>query len=577
MTDNKAKEAAVEKREASLTSQPIHEARSIAESDELYYVTPQATGRNKEEAVQTTGQPKTLEQPRVEWEPPQEPIRSQSLVDADVEMRDRAGEATARSQTGQGKAPPMSHESLVDTDVEMRNRTEEATYRTQVARQEAPPLASKTPIDDEAVLVEKNMTFRDEEQPPVPARRPTTEDHEMLAVQLQAEEDGTAAGWSQPEEEDVVPILPSRHISFVPSFDMETQDFTLSWRRPLTDYPSLTITPDAESDSYWRLNYQTKYFARLHRYQSTQARVDGDFPARQVAEMKFPDFIWPGCGPTIKLEPYDEAAGPRRADIFMKCTGWLTTRYAVDVPVLGGARCTWRTLRSVNKGTTNGQGGEDVAPSSHADPDVDGRLTLSFNSTTTDEAKQLLTVGDLIAQAKNLINNDAWTPYPPHYLIMGPSANSERIIATYSRLAPWNRNAGTLSINSDHSTSPEYIEGIIIACAAMVGMQDRMGLASSLMEASTESVMAKRREGNGAGLTSGGIRPYVRGLQKSSTAPVERKEEEKEMPQRSGSVRKGLERLSMQARELVPKSAGAGRVVEGHRKADEKTDVDVAA
>ncbi|KAK4631129.1 hypothetical protein CLAFUW4_02370 [Fulvia fulva] len=559
MADSKAKEAAEERRESTGTALPVYDTRSVTSADELYYVTPQATGQNEKEAAEPSKVPKTLEELKAEWE----------------------------QYEG-----PMTHESFVDTEIEMRNRMVETALRSQAARQEAPPLPPKTLIDDERVMVEKNVTFQDEQQPPVLHRRPTTEDDEKLAMQLQAEEDSAAAARQQEVEEvPPSPSLPTRHTSFAPSFGTESQPFTLSWRRPLTDYPSLTITPNSSSSdasSYWRLNYQTKYFARLHRYSATDARVDGDFPARQVAELKFPEFIWPGCGPTLKLEPYDEAVGPRRADIFMRCTGWMTTRYAVDVPVLGGARCTWRTLRPVKRDVPTPPIGEDAAhsqdgPSWQPDPDVDGRLTLS---STSSEPRQLLTVGDLVSQAKNLINDETWTPYPPHHLIMGTSPNSGRIIATYTRAAPWNKNAGTLSINTDHSTSPEYIEGIIIACAAMVGMQDRMGLASSLMEASTESIMASKRKGNGGiPLTPGRIRPYIRSLHKSQTAPVNSEVAEEDpytgvasKPSRSGSVQRSLKRLSMQAQALVPKSAGAAPARKSESgKVDEKMEVGVAA
>ncbi|CAK4031408.1 Hypothetical predicted protein [Lecanosticta acicola] len=571
MADNKAIETAEDKRESIATTLPVYDARSVA-SEELYFVTPQATGQDEEQAVKPDNEPKLSDELKTERE----------RIDG-----------------------PMSPQTIVDTDVEMRSRTEEAAKYSQEAPQEAPPLPPKGPIDDESVTVEKNVIFMDE-KPPVLPTRPSLSEDEKRAMQLQAEEDGVHAGPAsrgkgvsfedtekppglptrpasddeelatnpQAEEDDTTPNLSVRHVSFDPALGTSQSTYTFLWRRPLTDYPTLTITPNADSRSYWRLNYESKYFARLYRYQADQARVDGDIPARQVAEIKFPEFIWPGCGPAIKIEPHGEAAGPERKETFMKCAGWMTTRYSLDMSVLGGAKCTWRAIRPPKKDANGGGNGQDADMPSQPDPTGSDSASPTRGPLAQKSAGELVTVGDVIAQAKAYINDESWTPYPKLHLVLGTATSSGRVIASYSRAAPWNKNAGELSIvSSQHEpNSDEYTEGIIIACTAMVGMQDRMGLANSLMEASTESVVASKRKGNLP--TANKIRPYIR-LQKSNTAPTSEKTAAAPVvpdSRRETVFQRSLKRLSAQ---LVARPAGA--VPERKGAVDEKKEVGVAA
>lgn len=521
MSDSKAAEAAQEKRESTATAPPAYDAGSVAGSEDLYFVTPQATGQNEKEVSRNEPKPQTSDEIKRDWE----------RIDG--------------PSTGEGLAEPGSGES---------------------SKQEAPPLPPKTPIDDEPVTVEKNVHFEDFDQAPALPTRPVFDDEE-LARQLQAEED------------EMAPQLPARHVSFSPSLaSNETHStYTFSWRRPLTDYSTLTITPNTDAPCYWRLNYQSKYLARLYRYYPSQARVDSDFPARQVAEVKFPEFIWPGCGPTITFEPHEEAAAPERVGRFMKCTGWMTPRYTLEMPALGGAKCTWRAVRPSKKDVNGAENGEAGEVWWQGDAEAGAQPQEHVAQRTGNGEPQVTTVGDLIAQAKACINDDSWTPYPKQHFVMGTSANSGRVIAEYTRAAPWNKNAGVLSIitSQDGSTSPEYIESIIIACAAMVGMQDRMGLASSLMEASTESVMASRRRGNMP--TPNSIRPYLR-FQKRTSVPANEYAVEDEAAQkktglqRENSIQRSLKRLSAQ---LVPRSAGAAP--DKKLGVDEKAEVAVRA
>ncbi|KAK4629047.1 hypothetical protein CLAFUW4_08646 [Fulvia fulva] len=420
MADSKAQEAAREEQDEQWVevAPPAYEASANGADEEgdLYYATPQHTGLNEKTASL-----------------PQEPSRPET---------DSTNLATVSKD-----------------DVKARQQEEAAVwYKQAPLLSEAPPLPVKEPIH---VPSEHSMALEHLKHMPALPVRPKFDD-EMLALQLQQEKQERAA------------VLPPPPHTYKITDSIDSFSYTFSWRRPLTDHPTLSITANDTSTnaSHWRLNYQSKYSSRLHRYQADQARVDGDFPARQIAEIKFPEFILPGCGPTITFEAHEDAidrkgsAHAMREDKFMKCSGWFTTQYALEVPSFGGARCTWRPAQSATDPS-------QPSPASTSQP-------------------QRITTGDLMAQAKRYMNDDTWTPYPNQQLII---SQTNHIVATYTRAAPWAKDAGILHIVRPHDIQylDEYIEGIIIATVAMVGMQDRLGLASSLMQASTEGVLASRR------------------------------------------------------------------------------------
>ena len=305
------------------------------------------------------------------------------------------------------------------------------------------------------------------------------------------------------------PVLPPAHEA---SFGVPLT-YTFAWHRPLLDFPTLQITPtngtvipssfpDIPPTASWRLNYDSKYNARLHRYTATQTGADrhtsqaGDFPFRQVAEVRFPEFIIPGagCGAVIKFDPHEEEVarlgnisnGKRptpRIQKFMQCTGWLSTRYTMEVPVLDHLQATWKTIPRP-KTTRFGNG---VAETQQETAVVE-RKTTDIEREAKKRNVTLVTIGDLIDQARRTLNDETWTPYAPQQLIIEFDG---RQVATYQRASPWAKIAGTLTIHQPEigqvSVTPEFVEGIIIATTSMVGMQDRIGLASGLMEAANTS------------------------------------------------------------------------------------------
>ncbi|USW59356.1 hypothetical protein Slin15195_G126750 [Septoria linicola] len=293
--------------------------------------------------------------------------------------------------------------------------------------------------------------------------------------------------------------------------------YTFAWHRPILDFPNLHIAPtnnaaipssypDIPPTASWRLNYDSKYHARLQRYTAAQTASDrhtaqvGDFPFRQIAEVKFPEFIIPGagCGATVKFDPHEEelarlgnvsniSSGKKpspRVQKFMQCTGWLSTRYSMEIPVLDHLQASWKTIprprttRIVSGGVSETQ--EETA--------IVERKTSDIERQARNRNVKLITIGDLIDQARRTLNDETWTPYAPQQLIIEFDG---RCVATYQRASPWAKHAGTLTIRQPEigqvQVTPEFIEGIIIATAAMVGMQDRIGLASGLMEAANTS------------------------------------------------------------------------------------------
>lgn len=84
------------------------------------------------------------------------------------------------------------------------------------------------------------------------------------------------------------------------------------------------------------------------------------------------------------------------------------------------------------------------------------------------------------------MKSPSWTPFPPQQLV---EELSKRVLATYARAAPWAKHQGYLKILPfEQELTAEVIEGIVIATAALVGMQDAMGVTASLIESGVDSV-----------------------------------------------------------------------------------------
>lgn len=378
------------------------------------------------------------------------------------------------------------------------------------------PAYAATPI--EAVSEEQLFMPAEEKRPvsPAPPTLPSAEE-EKKALQVH---------FAEQQEEEAVPPLPTRpsdiHVdksisqeSTHPSGDIPLK-YTFAWNRPLLDFPTLEIrpadnatipssSPTVPPTSHWRLNYDKKYHARLHRYTATPSDINrntsqaGDFPFRQIAEIKFPEFIIPGagCGAMVKFDIHEEeltrlgsyatSRGKKplpRVQKFMQCEGWLTTSYMMEVPVVDHLLATWKTAPRPKAANTAGTG--PVEPT---------KETAIVERKTTDmerEAKKqniaLVTIGDMIETAKRTLNNETWTPYAPQQLVV---ESDGRVVATYQRASPFAKHAGVLTIHETEiyraSSAAEFIEGIVIATTSMVGMQDRIGLASGLMEAASTS------------------------------------------------------------------------------------------
>lgn len=330
--------------------------------------------------------------------------------------------------------------------------------------------------------------------------------------------------FAESQEEEPAPELPRRPSGSVDktssheslhSVSSKPLNYIFAWNRPLLDFPTLEITPADDAPipssspmvpptSHWRLNYDKKYHARLHRYTTTPHDVNrntaqvGDFPYRQIAEIKFPEFIIPGagCGAMVKFDTHEEeltrlgsyatARGKKpipRVQKFMQCEGWLTTSYMMEVPVLDHLQASWKSAprpKPVNAVPEQGGITKETA--------IVERKTTDMEREAKKQNVALVTIGDMIETAKRAINNETWTPYAPQQLVV---ESDGRVAATYQRASPFAKHAGVLTIHQPEvdqvSNLAEFIEGIVIATTAMVGMQDRIGLASGLMEAASTS------------------------------------------------------------------------------------------
>lgn len=235
--------------------------------------------------------------------------------------------------------------------------------------------------------------------------------------------------------------------------------FRVQMRRPLLDFWTISITPlQAVPDlSGWELTYTSKHTANMRRHAAApQERL----VLREIADITFPKpkDIWPGCGPIIKFFPHEaetERKGHRHAtptDRFMQCTGWLTQKYALDLPALNGARVVWE-VSDKNLPMADG--------ATHAGSERSGK------------GKEVLDVqaSRAVDQPSASKEKQSWTPFSRQYLV---EEYSEDVHASYLRAAPWSKYSGTLTIAP--GSSPELVEGVVITTAAMVAMQYYIGL-----------------------------------------------------------------------------------------------------
>lgn len=341
--------------------------------------------------------------------------------------------------------------------------------------------ASEAGSDNVHHFVAAQQDSKEAKPPPVPPK--SIESHEQ---QASPEDSSTAAKPQNSLDEKKQPLPEPEKAPLLSSEPPSTTSsgiplsFNFAWTRPWTDYPTLKIAPSAPLPSHepktpptaqWRLNYQKKYFARLHRYDDSGSK--GDFPMRQVAEIKYPEFKVASGGPVITFEPHEaeiERRGARhvsRTQRMMVCSGWWSSRYAMDLVGPRAAAVEWRVVREREEDVEAG-----TAPAAAA---REGPKTPE----------------QVFEYAKKLVTDDSWTPFPGQELVEQSSGN---VLARYTRFAPWAKSTGKLELTQPDNVeiTPEYVEGLVIATAAMVGMQDRSGLAAGLVEASAESYMASR-------------------------------------------------------------------------------------
>ncbi|KAF2169551.1 hypothetical protein M409DRAFT_19963 [Zasmidium cellare ATCC 36951] len=251
-------------------------------------------------------------------------------------------------------------------------------------------------------------------------------------------------------------------------------ELVVDFKKPMLDFWTLNITPLEllPELSYWQLRYSTRYKATMRRH---APEPQSNFPLREVAEIKFPENVKPDCGPLITFWPHEEEierAGLRHVSAterYMHCSGWVAIKFALDLPALGGSRVVWM----VPKGRETTKDSEQEA-------------NVERNPSTSEKAPDEPSSKD---RRRSTVKSLSWTPFPTQHLV---EEWSNRIVATYTRAAPWSKHQGYLTIlPSERGLTAEIIEGIVIATAAMVGMQDAIGMASSLIESGFDSVRNK--------------------------------------------------------------------------------------
>ncbi|KAK7995560.1 hypothetical protein PG990_014333 [Apiospora arundinis] len=271
---------------------------------------------------------------------------------------------------------------------------------------------------------------------------------------------------------------------------------------------------DANAGVRWEVDYTSKYQATMNRL-GAGADATSSAPApRNVATFKYPEFILPSaCGVTITFLPH-ENENPRHASPtirFMHTTGMVTTKYALDLPVMRNGRYVWQTSYRGGDGKGQAPQGDEKARLLQQQQQQQQQFYMSEkgmnnagNPTTTPHQPPTPSSSSAAAAAEQPFDfsnlfSDTWTPYTTQYLV--DEREQTHVLARYTRAAPWAAERGKLEIFLDNRREDglqpldtgraALVEGIVISCAAMVGMQDRLGLASSLVEAYADSYVGK--------------------------------------------------------------------------------------
>ena len=248
------------------------------------------------------------------------------------------------------------------------------------------------------------------------------------------------------------------------TFDIGVQTGWL-FSKTLTVRPTGPVPAALPATSGWRLGFSNKYTARLERMGPWPAQQQT--PVRPVAELAFPSIEVPFMGGVaVTFLPLEEDVehSPRYAapaKRFLETAGLVTTQYALNFPARSNARCVWMTT---------------PPPPQYRSPSPQPGLAAAAPAASSSSSK---------TQAD-------WTPFLTHYFI---EESSRDLIASYTRSAPWAPERGKLEIYQTHRpASPKLVEGVVTACAAMVAVQDRMGLLSSLVEVGADALMGKGKE-----------------------------------------------------------------------------------
>ncbi|KAK8112545.1 hypothetical protein PG984_013071 [Apiospora sp. TS-2023a] len=229
------------------------------------------------------------------------------------------------------------------------------------------------------------------------------------------------------------------------------------------------------TDTRWEVSYDSKYTARMTQCAGGVRSTGPEPSSHPVAEFKYPEFIWPGwCG--------------------------------VDI-VFGS---------SLGNGNGSGQGGQAVGNEKQrlqqyysamergegGNPPAAATTTTANPQNPASSASPHGSAAGAALDLTSLFSNN-WTPFTPQYLV--DAQTESHVLAQYTRSAPWASERGILEVfpssrRADDGLQPQieesaFIEGIVISCAAMVGMQDRLGLVSSLVEAGAESYAAGKGKG----------------------------------------------------------------------------------
>ncbi|KAF2211104.1 hypothetical protein CERZMDRAFT_98835 [Cercospora zeae-maydis SCOH1-5] len=538
MADNSKAQEALQDAEASAAPPPPYKERAsiITETDDFQIIDEQDCYPENEKRPIEGSRTTSLREEKI---PVDMPTRTPSMLKekGPVYPPRRPGQKIApKNDQQQPKlqfedSNPLSYSSRPSKEAAFKDRLQE----------EAAELEDSTPLpstEDGKAALEVHLVTEQETAPSMPQRPSASRFSEEFS------QNEKSANMPPP-----MPTVPQQ-ASELPL------EYTFTWHRPILDFPCLHITPTpnipipSNSPSIppttsWKLIYTSKYQAALHRFGATQTKFPPEqgsdpqtteYPFRQVASYKFPDFIIPGTNSGVKVlfEPHEEelarlgnlsngwaeheekenkkskkkdrkdrqssSCGPPELQKFMQCTGWLSTKYTMEIPVLGHMQATFKTISrprsqsaAMASGATNNYAPPPAPQTSYVDPTTPEtsfhRVPSPYPTNNTTDANsndntRLITIGGLIDQARAKVVDESFTPYPQQHLIVEFDG---REVATYQRSAPWGKTSGKLIINRPEVgqvyLTPEFVEGIIVATVAMAGMQERIGLANGLMEA----------------------------------------------------------------------------------------------